>query len=274
MLTNIGSANWATDHDWKYSELVNFSTEDFLASIKNNVSIAVNNIEIANQTHDYDAIVENATRIDQEASSILYMMRVFEEFGLYHKSGDLNTPSHPEDIEENTSDIIFDARMRIEERNKELWNAEVPERDKELSEDEEWADFWERNKELQKLPEWAEYFEYMREYENQTKGKSKPDTVTWTVREEFGNYSMDRKDEVKVRVKRGTDIIHAMAVDDLPTEHGTTADSADYTITSSGTRLKGYIDYTMDGFVVIIEPRKKSLTKREFIKILDTFHRD
>lgn len=29
MLTNIGSANWA-DHDWKYSELVNFSTEDLL----------------------------------------------------------------------------------------------------------------------------------------------------------------------------------------------------------------------------------------------------
>lgn len=244
MLTNIGSANWATDHDWKYSELVNFSTEDFLASIKNNVSIAVNNIEIANQTHDYDAIVNNSTLIDQEASSIGYMMNVLQEFGLYHKAGDLNTPTHPEHLEENTSDIIFDAKMRLKERNKDI----------------------EDQKELKRGTEW------LREYENQTNITTQP--VLSTVREEFGNYTMNREDEVTVRVKKGTDVFHAMAMEDLPVEYGTTADSADYTITSSGTKLKGYIDYTMDGFVVIVQPKKKALTKRDFIKMLDTFHRD
>ena len=262
MLTNIGSANWAIDHDWKYSELVNFSTEDFLASIKNNVSIAVNNIEIANQTHDYDAIVENATLIEQNDSILFHMEQVLGDFGLTDKARSLWTLRASYLFKENTENIIRDAKMRVEERNKDIEEQEEQKRAME----------YENQTKIAKDIEEQEFQKYLMEYENQS--KSRPEPVLRNVRDEFGNYTINRKDEVNVRVKKGTDVFHAMALEDLSIEYGTTADSADYTITSSGTKLKGYIDYTMDGFVVIVQPKKKSLTKREFIKILDTFHRD
>ena len=37
--------------------------------------------------------------------------------------------------------------------------------------------------------------------------------------------------------------------------------------------IKGYLDYTLDGYVVVMQPRRSSLTKGEFMDILDTFER-
>jgi len=89
----------------------------------------------------------------------------------------------------------------------------------------------------------------------------------------FGNYTFDEKDKVRATVKKGTDVVHMMAMEELPTDYGYTKDSAQYTITSTGTHIKGYIDYTLDGYVIVMQPRTSSLTKGEFMAILDTFHR-
>jgi hypothetical protein len=89
----------------------------------------------------------------------------------------------------------------------------------------------------------------------------------------FGNYTFDEKDKVRATVKKGTDVVHMMAMEELPTDYGYTKDSAQYTVTSSGNKIKGYIDYTLDGYVIVMQPRTSSLTKGEFMAILDTFHR-
>lgn len=89
----------------------------------------------------------------------------------------------------------------------------------------------------------------------------------------FGNYTFDGQDEVRATVKKGTDVIHMMDMADLPTDYGYTKDSAPYTITSTGKHIKGYIDYTGDGYVVVMKPIRSSLTKDEFMDILNTFER-
>jgi hypothetical protein len=89
----------------------------------------------------------------------------------------------------------------------------------------------------------------------------------------FGNYTFDGQDEVRATVKKGTDVVHMMAMEDLPTDYGYTKDSAQYTVTSTGKHIKGYIDYSSDGYVVIMKPKSSSLTKADFMPILDTFQR-
>lgn len=88
----------------------------------------------------------------------------------------------------------------------------------------------------------------------------------------FGNYTFDGEDDVRVSVRRGTDVVHMMAIEEIPTEIGYTKDSAQYTVTSTGKRIKGYIDYTLDGYVIVMQPRP-SLTKGEFMELLNTFRR-
>lgn len=88
----------------------------------------------------------------------------------------------------------------------------------------------------------------------------------------FGNYTFDGEDDVRVTVRKGTDVVHMMAIEEIPTEIGYTKDSAQYTVTSTGKRIKGYIDYTLDGYVIVMQPRP-SLTKGEFMELLDTFRR-
>jgi len=88
----------------------------------------------------------------------------------------------------------------------------------------------------------------------------------------FGNYTFDGEDDVRVSVRKGTDVVHMMAIEEIPTEIGYTKDSAQYTVTSTGKRIKGYIDYTLDGYVIVMQPRP-SLTKGEFMELLDTFRR-
>jgi hypothetical protein len=89
----------------------------------------------------------------------------------------------------------------------------------------------------------------------------------------FGNYTFDGQDEVTATLKKGTDVVHMMAMEELPTDYGYSKDGAQYTITSTGTHIKGYIDYSSDGYVVIMKPKKSSLTKGEFMDILNTFKR-
>jgi hypothetical protein len=89
----------------------------------------------------------------------------------------------------------------------------------------------------------------------------------------FGNYTFDGQEDAKATVKKGTDIYHLMGTSELPDDAGYTKDGAPYTITSTGKKVKGYIDYSGDGFVVILQPRRTSLTKNEFTDIMDTFRR-
>jgi hypothetical protein len=74
-------------------------------------------------------------------------------------------------------------------------------------------------------------------------------------------------------VKKGTDVIHMQSMSELQTDSGYSKDGAPYTVTSTGTHLKGYIDYTGEGYVVVLQPRLSSLTKDEFIADLSTFRR-
>jgi hypothetical protein len=89
----------------------------------------------------------------------------------------------------------------------------------------------------------------------------------------FGNYTFDGQDDVRATVKKATDIYHLMALEELPTDYGYTKDDASYTVTSTGHRIKGYIDYTSDGYVVVMQPKRSSLTKSEFMDVLNTFRR-
>ena len=89
----------------------------------------------------------------------------------------------------------------------------------------------------------------------------------------FGNYTYDSQDMVSASVKKATDIIHLMGMSELPDTTGYTKDSAQYTITSTGSHLKGYIDYTNDGYAVVLTPKRSSLTKGDFADILGSFYR-
>jgi len=89
----------------------------------------------------------------------------------------------------------------------------------------------------------------------------------------FGNYTFDGQEDVKATVKKGTDIYHMMDISEIPDDSGYTKDGAQYTVTSTGKHIKGYIDYTDDGYAVIMKPKSSSLTKNDFKDILDTFHR-
>jgi hypothetical protein len=85
--------------------------------------------------------------------------------------------------------------------------------------------------------------------------------------------TVDSQDDVKATVKKGTDVVHMMDMSEIPTDAGYTKDGAPYTVTSTGKHLKGYADYTGDGYAVVLQPRRSSMTKNEFMDVLDTLHR-
>jgi len=89
----------------------------------------------------------------------------------------------------------------------------------------------------------------------------------------FGSYTFDRQDKVTATVKKGTDPYHMMGISELVSEVGFTRDGTQYIVTSTGKNLHGYIDYSMDGYVVVMKPKKSSLTKGEFMDIINTFQR-
>ena len=104
-------------------------------------------------------------------------------------------------------------------------------------------------------------------------GGSAPDGSAILSFGSFGNYTFDGQDDVRATVKKGTDIYHMMGTAEVPDGAGYTKDGASYTITSTGKKVKGYIDYSGDGFVVILQPRRSSVTKNEFTDIMNTFQR-
>jgi hypothetical protein len=165
-----------------------------------------------------------------------------------------------------TFEIIQDARKRVEERN-----ADIADQEKERI-----------RKEAENAGNFGEFSEKFglgstQLVEDPIRGKETLERIESTTssipNKGFGNYTFDGQDEVKVSVKKGTDLIHMMAMEELPTDYGYTKDSAEYTVTSTGKKIKGYLDYTLDGYVVVMQPRRSSLTKREFMDILDTFER-
>jgi len=89
----------------------------------------------------------------------------------------------------------------------------------------------------------------------------------------FGDYTFDGQVDVKASVKKGTDVVHMMDMSELPIDYGHTKDGASYTVTSTGKHLKGYADYSGEGYVLVLQPRRTSLTKKEFMDILDTVRR-
>lgn len=229
---------------WKYSELANLSIEDFAASLHTNITTSLNDIEAANQVHDYDTIVRSATAISRNDTLCADMWNALNADGFYEKADMLRATTL--DIrwkvnEPPYSDIVHDAKARVEERD-----AEIAEQERKRA--------------------WQDHLDALNASQSQ-----KQNVVS--IAEEFGDYTLDGQDEVRVAVKRGTDVIHMMDMDELPTEYGYTRDLTQYTITSTGNRIKGYIDYTLDGYVVIIQPRNAAMTKGEFMDILDTFQR-
>lgn len=240
MLTGSMVCGVDAERSWKYSELANLSIGDFAASMYVNVTTSLNDIESANQVHDYDAIVRSANFIAINNTLMSDTWNELNKAGFYEKADMLRATTL--DLlwkvnEPPYRDIVHDANARVEERN-----AEIAEQERKKA--------------------WQEYIDMLNASETQ-------ETV---FLEEFGNYTFDRQDEVRVTVKKGTDVVHMMAMEELPTEYGYTRDSAQYTITSTGNKIKGYIDYTLDGYVVVMQP-KGSLTKGEFMDILDTFQR-
>jgi hypothetical protein len=89
----------------------------------------------------------------------------------------------------------------------------------------------------------------------------------------FGNYTFDGQDEVKATVKRGTDPYHMMSTSEIVDDVGYTKDGAQYIVTSTGKRVKGYVDYSGDGYVILLQPRRSSMTKNDFMDVLNTFQR-
>ncbi len=89
----------------------------------------------------------------------------------------------------------------------------------------------------------------------------------------FGNYTFDGQDEVTATVKKATDPYHMVPMKELTIEYGYAKDGASYSLTSTGKNLHAYVDYSMDGYVVVLQPKRSSLTKREFMAIVGTFHR-
>jgi len=228
----------------KYSELVNLSIDDFAASIANNVSSLVHEIELANEVHDYDTIARSFNLIDQNDTQAFNLAIDFQGAGLWEKQRLLiaaTTPIFQDVLNVGTPiyEIAQDARKRVEERN-----AEIEEREQERIRQEA-----------------ANYTPVV----IPTLGSSIPNKG-------FGNYTFEGEDDVRVTVRKGTDIVHMMAIEEIPTEIGYTKDSAQYTVTSTGKKIKGYIDYTLDGYVIVMQPRP-SLTKGEFMELLDTFRR-
>jgi hypothetical protein len=108
--------------------------------------------------------------------------------------------------------------------------------------------------------------------EKQTTGTSTVSTKVLSY-SGFGNYTFDGQNEVAATVKKGTDPYHMMAMEDIPTDAGYTRDGTSYSVTSSGKNVKGYIDYSSDGYIVVMKPKKSSLTKGDFMNILNTFQR-
>lgn len=245
-LTILISSLICTVDAYKYSELVNLSIDDFAASIANNVSSLVREIELANEVHDYDTIARSFNLIDQNDTQVFNLAIDFEGAGLWEKRTllvEATTPIFQDVLYAGTPiyEIAQDARKRVEERN-----AEIKEQEQE---------------------------KIRKEAENSTPAIS-PTVFTGSSipNKGFGNYTFDGEDDVRVTVRKGTDVVHMMAIEEIPTEIGYTKDSAQYTVTSTGKRIKGYIDYTLDGYVIVMQPRP-SLTKGEFMDILDTFRR-
>lgn len=89
----------------------------------------------------------------------------------------------------------------------------------------------------------------------------------------FGNYTYDGQDQVTASVRTATDVVHLMSINEIPDSVGYTKDGAEYTITTTGTSFKGYIDYTNDGYVVIMTRKRSSLKKGDFVDIISTFRR-
>ncbi len=227
----------------KYSELVNVSAKEFAESINNNVSALEHDMDLANETHNYDAIVKDADLIGQQELILSKMIDALNMADLRHQSDELYTMTHHFGVPFAPLDkmgmeywgMVRDARARVEERN-----ADIAEK--------------QRN-------------EILAQQANTTS------SVSSIPNHGFGNYTFDGKEKVRATVKKGTDVVHMMAMEELPTDYGYTKDSAQYTVTSTGNKIKGYIDYTLDGYVVVMQPRTSSLTKGEFMAILDTFHR-
>ena len=195
-------------------------------------------IDLANETHNYDAIVKDADLIAQNRTKFDDMIHAFHMADLNNQEDILGKNAMDYEFEVGKAPywgIIRDARARIEERNADI---AAKERERILA-----------------------------EQANTTS------SVSSIPNNGFGNYTFDGKDKVRATVKKGTDVVHMMTMEELPTDYGNTKDSAPYTITSTGNKIKGYIDYTLDGYVVVMQPRTSSLTKGEFMAILDSFHR-
>lgn len=91
----------------------------------------------------------------------------------------------------------------------------------------------------------------------------------------FGSYTLDSPEKVTVSIKKSNDMFHLMSMGELPTDSWFTKDSKSYTITSTeSNQLKGYIDYTDDGYVVVLKPNSRSLTKGDFKEIVESFRRE
>jgi hypothetical protein len=222
----------------KYSEVVNISAEEFAESINNNITALLNDLKIANETHDYETIVKCADLIEQNRTLAMDMVDAFNWADSNEKADVLclSVRYGPYVAVETTYwSEIRDARRRVKEKEEELWEKQRQ--------------------------------EVLAELDNNTSPENR------IPNNGFGSYLFNGQDKVRVTIKKGTDIIHMMAIEELPTDSGYTKDLEQYTITSTGKKIKGYIDYTLDGFVVIMQPKVSSLTKREFMDILDTFQR-
>jgi hypothetical protein len=89
----------------------------------------------------------------------------------------------------------------------------------------------------------------------------------------FGNYTFDGQEDVKSTVKKGTDPYHMIGTSEIVDDVGYTRDGAQYIVTSTGKKVKGYVDYSGDGYVILLQPRRSSMTKNEFMDVLNTFRR-
>jgi hypothetical protein len=241
----------AHEHQFKYSEVVNVSVKDFAASINNNVSGLIHDIELASKSNDYETIVKLADLMQQNDSLAGDMFNALNSAGLYEEADWLYQAQSAifDKVASGTpiNDIISDARKRMEEK------------------------YWENvEAENARIAEQTRSEEPAVENVNTT---SAINTTSFIPNKGFGNYTFDGQDEVSVTVKKGTDVVHMMASVDIPTDYGHTKDGASYTVTSTGHKIKGFIDYTLDGYVMIMKPRSSSLTKGEFMDMLDTFQR-
>ncbi len=89
----------------------------------------------------------------------------------------------------------------------------------------------------------------------------------------FGKYAFYGLNDVEATVNKETDPYQMMTSEEIPIECGYSKDNAPYMVTSMGMYLKGYIDYTRDGYVVVLQPKFASTTRKDFIATLDSFRR-